>query len=412
MDIEIRDGIIEAVYQAGSADFASFDENDRYDADGRLVTPTLVEPHTHIDIGLSAGNPRWSQTGTLEEGWRLWDERKSEITIEGTKRRAKKIVTWFVANGITKIRTHVDTSAPDNVLVEALLELREELSDVVDLQLVAALTGSPVTNEDQLRRLNEALERGLDLVGGMPHKENTREDGVEHIKIVVDLARKYNKGLDLHIDETDDPHSRYTGVLADQALQHGIGEDVTASHTTALHSYPNAYADKLIHMLAESGVSVITNPLANAALQGRYDDYPRRRGHTRIDELRDAGVTVGVGQDDVMDNTYHYGNGDPLGALYVLMHFAHMDDHASLSALWEMLLDGNAEIFGVDNYGLKEGAEGSLTVFDSPDTFNALRTQSPRTLVLKNGRIVAHTAKESAVNFGQTDQQVEFNHVP
>ncbi|MFC6963289.1 amidohydrolase family protein [Halocatena marina] len=158
-----------------------------------------------------------------------------------------------------------------------------------------------------------------------------------------------------------------------------------------MHSYSNAYADKLISLLAESGVSVLTNPPDNAVLQGRHDDYPRRRGHTRIDQLRDAGVTVGIGHDSVMDPWYHYGVGDQLDAAYVLLHYAHMSGHADVSSLWEMLTAANAEIVGVDDYGVTPGCEGSLVVYDALDPFDALRRRAPRTLVLNRGRPISRT---------------------
>ena len=177
-----------------------------------------------------------------------------------------------------------------------------------------------------------------------------------------------------------------------------------------MHSYPNAYADKLIALLAESGVSVVTNPPDNAVLQGRYDDYPRRRGHTRIDELYDAGVTVGLGHDSVMDPWYHYGRADPLDAAFVLLHFAHMNGRDDVETLWRMLTEANAAVFGSADYGLEAGAPGSLVVYDSPDPFNALRTRADRVVVLREGRPVARAtpATRVVVDAGE-DRPVDFH---
>jgi cytosine deaminase len=409
-DIEIRDGSIDRVAPAGEGDSSSFDTDHSYNADGRLVTPPLVEPHTHLDETLLAGNPYWNESNTLEEGWRTSAKIRADMDIESYKRRATTLLQWFLANGITRVRSHVNTGPEGLEAVDALLELQEEYADLIDLQLVAFPSASLYDgDETKLDRFEESLEMGLDIVGGIPHIENTREKGAQHVQTIVDFAEKYNKPLDPHIDETDDPQSRFTEILASETLERGIGDRTTASHVTAMHSYSNAYADKLIRMIADSGMSVITNPLSNAVLQGRYDDYPRRRGHTRIDELHDAGVTVGIGQDDAVDLFHPYGDGDPLKTVFVLIHYAHMNGHEDVSTLWSMLIEANASIFGVENYGIEAGAEGSLVVYDGRSPFDVLRTQSPRSLVLKNGRLVAQTERATEIVWDDDRLSVDFD---
>ena len=391
VDIEIRDGTIRRVVPAGDGDPASFPADRRHDADGRLVTPPLIEPHVHLDATGTAGDPAWNESGTLAEGIEVWAAYKEDITVDDIVDRATRTVEWYAAHGVTRIRTHADTTEPSLTTVEALLELRDRVSDIVDLQVVAFPQDGIFTDPDHEDLLREAVSMGVDVIGAIPHNEHTREDGVKSVHTVCDLAERHDRPLDLHIDETDDPNSRFTEVLASEALKRGIGDRTTASHTTAMHSYNNAYADKLISLLAESGVSVVTNPPDNSVLQGSYDDYPRRRGHTRIDELRAAAVTVGIGHDSVLDPWYHYGQADPLDAAFVLLHYAHMAGRDDVTDLWEMLTEANAAVFGASGYGLQEGTEGSLVVYDSPDAFNALRTRAPRTLVLRAGDEVART---------------------
>ncbi|MXV62626.1 amidohydrolase family protein [Natronorubrum sp. JWXQ-INN-674] len=395
VDIAIEDGAISRLEDAGSIDPSTVPDDRRYDADGRLVTPTLTEPHLHLDATLTAGEPRWNESGTLAEGIGIWGERKRSLEADDVKARAEQAIEWLAANGVTRVRTHADTTETSLTGVRALIELREDVADLVDLQVVAFPQDGVFTDESHEDLLREALEMGADVVGAIPHNEHTREDGVASVELAMDLAERYDRPVDAHIDETDDPGSRFTEVLASESIKRGIGDRVTASHTTAMHSYPNSYAAKVISLLAESDVDVVTNPPDNAVLQGRYDDYPRRRGHTRIDELRDAGVTVGLGHDSVMDPWYHYGRGDPLDAAFVLLHYAHMSGRGDVEPIWEMLTEANAEVFGVDDYGLAAGAEGSLVVYDAPDPFNALRTQAPRTLVLKDGREIARTEPAS-----------------
>ncbi len=411
-DIEIRDGSIDRIVDAGNGDMSSFEGDEQYDAGGRLVTPTLVEPHTHLDDTLLAGRPYWNRSNTLEEGWRKTSQIRDGMEAEEYKRRAKTLLKWFLSNGITHVRSHVNTGPEGLEAIDALLEVKDEISDTIELQLVAfpsASLYSGTDSEAKIDRLKRALDAGVDIVGGIPHKEDTREKGVKHVRTVVELADKFDKPLDPHIDETDDPQSRFTEILASEALERGIGSRTSASHVTALHSYSNAYADKLIRLLSESGVSVITNPLSNAVLQGRYDDYPRRRGHTRIRQLREADVTVGIGQDDVIDLFHPYGDGDPLKTVFVLVHFAHMNGHDDVSRLWEMLTEANASIFGIDEYGLEENHDGSLVVYDGYSPFDVLRTQAPRRLVLRNGRVVARTEQTTEVEWDNEFEHVTFD---
>ena len=390
-DILITDGRIERIVPAGEADRHSVPADRRYDAAGRLVTPPLIEPHLHLDATGTAGDPRWNTSGTLAEGIEIWAEYKADISVDDVVERATRTVEWYAAHGVTRIRTHADTTDPSLTTVEALLELRAAVADIVDLEIVAFPQDGLLTDDTHEDLLADAVEMGADVIGAIPHNEHTREDGVESVRIACDLAERHDRPLDLHIDETDDPHSRFTEVLASEALKRGIGDRTTASHATALHSYNNAYAAKVISLIADSGVSVVTNPPDNSVLQGSYDDYPRRRGHTRIDELREAGVTVGIGHDSVLDPWYHYGVADPLDAAFILVHYAHMAGYDDVTTLWEMLTEANASVMGVSEYGLEEGHDGSLVVYDSPDAFNALRTQAPRTLVLRNGSPIART---------------------
>lgn len=412
VDIEIRNGTIDRISPAGDGDPAVFDDDNHFDADGRLVSPTLTEPHTHLFCALTAGVPEWNRSATLEEGWRLWEHQTRDLIDKGDyKKRARKILHWFLVNGITHVRTHIDVNSDQDALlgVEALLEIKEEFDGLLDLQIVAFPMSCLHTGDEALLdRYTEALEMGVDVAGGIPHREHTREDGAQHVNTVLDIAEKYDCQADLHIDETDDPQARNTEVLASETLKRGLGDRITASHTTALHSYSNAYADKLIRLIAESNLNVVTNPMANAALQGRYDDYPRRRGHTRIEELREAGVTVGMGQDDIVDHFHSYGDGDPLKTAFVLVHFAHMNGPDDVPTLWEMLTTANATVYGRDNAGLEEGNSGSLVVYDSQDGFDALRTQPARPLVLREGRPIARSSAESAIIKNGDQQHVDF----
>jgi cytosine deaminase len=407
VDVLIRNGQIEDVVDAGTADESAFVESDCVNANGRLITPTFTEPHTHLDSALTVEAAGENKTGTLEEGWEKWQDLRDDLTADDVKKRARTAIEWFAANGVTRVRSHVDVTASHWQAVDALLELREEVAGLVDLQLVAFPIDSVVHDPDTYSQIEQALNMGVDVVGGLPHGEHTREAGVEHVRRIVELADEFDRPLDLHIDETDDPNSRFTETLAVEVRKRGLGYRTTASHVTAMHSYPNAYARKVAHLLSDVGISVVTNPLSNAILQGRYDDFPRRRGHTRIRQLRKLDIPVAIGQDDIVDSTYQYGDGDPLTAAHVLLHFTHMNQQREVSDLWDMLLEESAQTIGVDNYGLKEGAEGSVIIHGGTDPFDILRTRVPRTLVVKDGIPIAKN-KKSTTLLTDEDRQIDF----
>lgn len=408
IDVRVKNGLIASVKPAGTLDDMSNPARS-FDADGRFVTPSLSEPHIHLDYALAAGEPQWNSVGTLAEGIDIWGAYKENISKADVKQRSTRAAEWLVANGVTRVRTHADASEESLSTVSGLLEVQEELADIIDIEVVAFPQDGLFTSKGDEDLFRDAIEMGVDAVGAIPHVEPTREMGVKSVKTALDIATEHGLKADLHIDETDDPGSRYTEVLAHEARERNIGDRTTASHATALHSYPNAHANKVISLLADSGVSVVTNPPDNSVLQGRYDDYPRRRGHTRIDQLHDAGITVGLGHDSVMDPWYHYGKADPLDAAYVLIHYAHMNGYDDVATIWQMLTDANAEVFGVEEYGLQQGNEGSLVVYDSSDAFNTLRTRPPRRLVLKEGEPVAQTEpSETTVFRSNKDRSVDF----
>nr|WP_284438474.1 amidohydrolase family protein [Halomicroarcula laminariae] len=396
IDVAITDGKISNICSAGEEEPTRFAPDSQFDAEGSLVTPTFSEPHTHLDTAMTVEKARINDSGTVEEGWDVWASVREDLTKSGVKRRARTNLEWFLSNGVTRVRTHADVTASDWTAIEALLELREEF-DPINVDIVAFPIDSVVDDSETLDQVQQALDMGVDIVGGLPHKERTRERGVEHVRKLVSLADKNSTRMDFHIDETDDPQCRFTEVLVDETRRRGISSQATASHATALHSYPNTYASKLIYEIGQSDLSVVTNPLANATLQGRYDDYPKRRGITRVEELREAGVTVGIGQDSLLDSTYQYGDGDPLTAAHMLVHFAHMNLRRDIDDIWDMLTYGNADVFGAENYGLTEGDEGSLIVFGSSDPFTALRTRRPRKLVLSDGKPVAKGRRSVSV---------------
>ena len=215
-NIIVEDGRFKEITQGKVAD-----TDNTVDVNGSLVLPPFIEPHIHLDTTLTAGEPEWNLSGTLFEGIQRWSERKEALTIEDVKTRSKKAIKWQIAQGIQHIRTHVDVTDPELTALKAMIEVKEELAEFVNIQLVAFPQEGILSYPNGEALLEEAVKLGADVVGGIPHFEFTREYGVESMKIAFDLAEKYDKLVDIHCDEIDDEQSRFVEVVANEPYKRG-----------------------------------------------------------------------------------------------------------------------------------------------------------------------------------------------
>jgi cytosine deaminase len=379
------------------------------DLGGRLVTPPLVEPHIHLDAVLTVGQPRPNVSGSLFEGIAVWADRVADLTYDDVQSRVRQVLRWQLACGVQHVRSHVDVCDPELRALRALIDLRDEVAGLIDLQLVAFPQQGILSFDGGRELMRTAVELGADVVGGIPHYELTRDDGVESVRFAMALADEHGLRVDIHCDETDDDQSRFVEVMAAETIRRGMSGRVTASHTTAMHSYNAAYAYRLIGNIARAGLHMVTNPLDNSVLQGRFDTGPIRRGHTRVKQLVEAGVNVCIGHDSVMDPWYPLGYGDPLQAAFVLVHLGQMSGDQELRTLIDMITVNPARALGVPDYGLRVGGPADLVVFDAPSEADALRLVAPRTLVLRGGRVVARaTPAQHTVIWDGSEEPVTF----
>src|SRR5712692_3391104 len=379
------------------------------DLRGALVTPALVEPHIHLDAALTVGEPRHNQSGSLFEGIAIWAERVKDLSVEDVKRRVRTVLRWQLANGVQHVRSHVDVCDPQLTALRALVELREEVRGQMDLQLVAFPQQGIHSFDGGEDLMRKAVAIGADVVGGIPHFEISREYGERSVKFAMALAAEHGLRVDIHCDETDDDHSRFSEVMAAETIRLGLEGRVTASHTTAMHSYNAAYAFRLINNLRRARMHMVTNPLDNSVLQGRFDAYPIRRGHTRVKELLAAGVNVCVGHDSVMDPWYPLGYGDPLQAAFVLAHYGQMSGRGELLTLVDMITGHPARALGLEDYGLEPGRPASLVAYAAPTEMDAIRLVAPRRLVIREGKVVARTEPaRTTVVWDGVEEPVDF----
>lgn len=405
--ILIEDGRIEKITQI----IENSSDQQLMDAGGCLVLPPFVEPHIHLDTTLTAGEPSWNESGTLFEGIQRWAERKEALTLEDVKTRAKTALKWQIAQGIQHVRTHVDVTDPELTALKAMLEVKEEMSRYVNLQIVAFPQEGILSYPNGKELLEESLRMGADVVGGIPHYEFTREYGVDSLKTAFQLAEKYDRLVDIHCDETDDEQSRFVEVVAAEAYRLGIGERVTASHTTAMGSYNDAYASKLFRLLKLSKINFVANPLVNIHLQGRFDSYPKRRGVTRVKELLAAGMNVCFGHDDIFDPWYPLGTGNMLQVLHMGIHVTQLMGYEQIVDSIDLITANSAKTLHIEDiYGIEEGKPANLIVLDAENEYETVRKQASVLYSIRNGEIIAETKpSETKVTLGEVTEKVLFN---
>ncbi|CAM3904569.1 cytosine deaminase [Mesobacillus zeae] len=405
--ILLKDGKIEKIAPAGE----TVSGQQIIDVNGSLVLPPFVEPHIHLDTTLTAGEPKWNESGTLFEGIQRWSERKQFLTIEDVKTRAKTALKWQIAQGIQHVRTHVDVTDPKLTALKALLEVKEEMSPYVNLQLVAFPQEGILSYPNGRELLEEALRMGADVVGGIPHFEFTREYGVESVKTTFELAEKYSCLIDIHCDEIDDEQSRFIEVVAAEAYRLGMGEKVTASHTTAMGSYNDPYTSKLFRLLKLADINFVSNPLVNIHLQGRFDTYPKRRGLTRVKELQEAGLNVCFGHDDIFDPWYPLGTGNMLKVLHMGIHVAQLMGYEQIVRSLDLITDNSARTLNIQGmYGIEEGKPANLIVLAAENEYEAVRKQAAVLYSIREGRIIAETKPaETTISLGGQVEKVTYN---
>jgi len=392
-DVRVEEGRFAAIEQH----LESLPGEEVVDAAGRLGLPPIIESHVHLDSALTAGEPRWNESGTLFEGIEVWSERKPSLTIEDVKERVHRAVRQQARFGIQYVRTHVDVTDPELTALRAMLELREELKDFITLQIVAFPQEGIQSFPDGEALMRRAAEMGVDAIGAIPHFEFTREYSVDSLNFACALADEFDLLVDVHCDEIDDEASRGLETLATRALEMGLRDRVTASHTTATHSYNNAYFLRLLRLLTMSGMNFVSNPLVNTHLQARTDTYPKRRGVTRVKELTEAGINVSFGQDDMVDPWNPLGTGNLRDVVFNGVHVTQMMGKREIDQSYRFITHNAARTLhlGAEDYGFGVGRPASFILLDAATWYEALSFNAPVVASYRDGRQIVRTAPAS-----------------
>mmetsp|Transcript_10303 Transcript_10303/g.16547 ORF Transcript_10303/g.16547 Transcript_10303/m.16547 type:complete len:470 (-) Transcript_10303:159-1568(-) len=377
------------------------------DAGGNLVTPTYAEPHLHLDAVL-IGKEWQNISGTLVEGIANWAKAKEGVTGDDVRRRATLALKWMVACGTTRVRTHADTGCPAGV--EALVDLKESVKkeNLCSLQIVGFPQDGILTTTKNKKDFEWATKLNIDAIGAIPHLERTREEATESLRMAFEIAERRGAMIDVHCDETDDPHSRHIETVCQLTQDRDMGGHVIAGHCTAMHSYNGPAANKVLTAINRAQVQVVTNPLDSIVLQGRFDNYPKRRGLTRVPELLQAGNKVGLGHDSVVDPWYPLGMGNLLDAAYMLVHACHLSGQEEMRRVFQMMVSDNHVPFG-GAPKIAEGETAEFLVHSLNDPIDIIRLRRVPAYVVREGMVVAENQPAKTSVFDEAIDIGNFN---
>jgi cytosine deaminase len=392
-DIGIDAGAVAAVEPRLSASAAR-----EIDAAGRLVTPPMVNPHVHLDKALLGETMRPNRSQTLQEAIEITCDGKRSYTEDDIMRRAGAVIEMAVREGTLFLRAFADVGTVGGLVpVRGLLAARRRYRHLVDMQVVAFPQEGILRDSGTEALLREAMALGADVAGGLPWYEMTDEEARRHIDIVFAIARGSDADVHMLVDDTDDANSRSLEYLAVKTARAGYGGRVSASHCGALAAYNQTYAAKVIGLVREAGISIVSNAHISLVLAGRKDAEPVRRGITRVRELLGAGVNVASGQDDVNDPYYPFGRSSQLEVALFMAHAAHLTYPEELETVFDMVTVNGARAMRLAGYGLDPGDAGDLVVWDAASVKEALTRQRPPAYVIRRGQVVARTTVTSEI---------------
>jgi len=384
MDIGIQNGKIvkieKKIYEAFKNEL---------NAHGKLVIPSFVEPHMHLDKANTIDSVRTNNSGTLKKAIEIAVDRKRTYTVGDILERASKVVEMCIQNGTLTIRTHVDVGTIAGLKpLKGILAVKKKYNSIVDIQIVAFPQEGIIKDHGCEELMWEAVELGADIVGGIPASEDSPDDSKKHVEIAFKIAKAFNCDIDMHIDETDDPFYRTLEMIADATIKNNFQGRVTASHTCALSAYDDHYARYVVEKVKKANLNIITLPTTNLILQGRLDKQPIRRGITRVKELLDNGINLSFGQDNFRDTFYPFGSADLLQVALISAHAAQLTLPNEIEKVFDMITYNAAKILGIENYGINVGNNANLVILNCGNIIDAIRLQPERSFVIKNGKVI------------------------
>jgi cytosine/creatinine deaminase len=377
VDIAIEDGKIWTIAPDLKADAAV-----EIDAGGNLVTPSFVNPHMHLckvwtlammseDALLAYQKAGMSGAAAAIA---LASEVKKNYHASWIVKNARRAVALAALYGTTHMRAFADVDSKAKLeAVKALLTLRDEFRGIIELQVVAFAQDGIVKDPGTDRLMQQAMELGADVVGGIPWIEKTQADMQAHVEFCFDLATRFGKDISMLLDDSGDPNLRTLEMMAREAIKRGWQGRALAHHCRAMSAYPEPYLHSLLDILREAGVAIVSNPHTGPL-------------HAKIPELMAAGITVCLGQDDISDAYYPYGRNAMLEVAFLASHLLWMMSRTEMETLYDMITVNPAKALHIADFGITVGAAANLLVLDQPDVGDALRFHGEPRAVISHGK--------------------------
>ncbi len=388
VSIGIKDGTIQRVGRISAKARRTLD------AKGGLTTPAFVNAHTHLDKCM-LGELKPNVSGTFDEAIRNTLYFRTRYTVKEIADRAGPVVELAVEYGSTFLRLFADvgTIGGGNTPVQGLLELKRRYADVIDIEVVAFPQEGIVCDPGTEDLMREAMDLGADVVGGIPWFEWTDDDARAHVDICFDLAEEYGKDLAFLLDDTDDGNARTLEAVAVKALKSRFRRNITVSHSEAMASWNNSYADKVLRLARQAKINFSCNSHINVMLNGRFDDQPIRRGIMRVREMLALGINVLSSQDDVQDLYYPFGRMNQLEVAWFLGHAIQTQTVKDIDFLYDAVTVNAAKAMGLKNYGIKPGGRADIVIIGRPNVKQAIRFMGPVRYTIRNGVVTWDNGK-------------------
>ncbi|MFW8597141.1 amidohydrolase family protein [Enterococcus innesii] len=390
VDIAISEGKITAVAPIIEEAAAKTIE-----AKGKVVIPGLIESHIHLDKALIADREP-NNSGTLQEAIQVTAKLKPTFTEEDIYDRAKRALEMLIVHGTTAVRTHAEFDPAQGFTgFDTIMRLKEEYRDLIDIQVVAfpqeGIFKAPGTDKMMI----EAMEKGADVVGGIPYNDAPAN---EHIDLIFEIAKRFDKDIDLHQDFADEADDTSIVYLCEKTIAEGYQGRVSVGHLTALHAMEPDQLAEVIDLMVKAQINVMPLPATDLHLGARNDAYNVRRAVTPIRKLRDAGVNICLGSNNIRNAFTPYGNGDLIQIAMLAVPVAHLGGADDLPTVLPMITTNTAKALNIKDYGIAVGNRADLILLDTQRKADVLIDIPERLMVIKNGRITVEVKKEVTIH--------------